>query len=265
MTAKSTPTITLADDPADTTARFRREIQQLEATRTKVESDAIKSDDTGYGAQKLARLEDDLRLAHAKFTAAERAEEAAAAKIGDPSAIVAALAEFEADPALAVDATADAIAALEQAVADYFAATDQRDAALAGWRARFTALGIPQSGLSVDGDPVSYGPYEIAARGGLVSSIDHPANFLTYVIERGSEGRQVTGKQDPRTSLRHHDSRAATVEHLTIKLTTPLGGNPIGRELSTRHGRTRGTLEQLVRNGHATVAEGQVKEPAKVA
>jgi len=258
MTANTSPTITLADDPADTTVRFRREIEQLESTRSKVEADAIKSDDSGYGAQKLARLEDDLRLARAKFAAAERAEQTAAATMGDPAAIAAALAEFEADPGLSIDAVATAIASIEQTVAAYFAAVDEREAALAAWRTRLKALGLPGAGVAVDGDPVSYGLYAIEARGGRVTPIDKPANFLAYVTEQATSGRQVTGKQDPRQSLPQHDTRASHTEHLTVTLTAALGGQSVGHKLSTRTNATASTLEQLVRNGHATVVEGRV-------
>jgi hypothetical protein len=254
----TTPTITLDNDPADTTKRFRRELARLEKSRTEIETEAVTTGGRD-GAEQLAQFESDLSLARASLAAAERVEKAAAAKIASPEAIAAALDEFEADETLGVSDIEAAVVAIGENAQRFLDLVAAHNRAIAIQGRKLRALGIPNSGMTVDGEPVTITDYRISIRGGEVGIIDSEVNYINGVLQPIITGRPVTAPQKV-DGLAGYDSRTTTREHLSVELTREYGGRAVGTTLSTRTGHAPGALKQLVLSGHAIVVEGQVED-----
>lgn len=251
------PTITLDNDPADTTKRFRRELARLEKSRTEIETEAVTTGGR-YGAEQIAQFESDLSLARASLAAAERVEKAAAAKIASPEAIAAALDEFETDETLGLSEIEAAVKAIGENAQRFLDLVAAHNRAIGSQARKLRALGIPDSGMTVDGEPISITDYRINIRGGEVSVISSEVNYINGALQHLVSGRPTTMPQ-PTTGLAQYDTRAMRLEHLSIELVSELGGHKIGTTLSTRTGHTTAALEQLVLSGHAIVVEGQVE------
>ncbi|MCT1394590.1 hypothetical protein M4D51_02485 [Microbacterium sp. p3-SID338] len=262
MTKIQKHTIDLRSPRTEALEAAEAEFENLTAQTDTLKASALAGN---LRAETLAAHTDHLNLATMRVDAARHAAEAELNNLADRNTIADAIAELLDDPALTTTPIEDAISRLRQALEDVTTANETRNSAIAGWVTRLRELGIPDTGLTVNGDEIhiqSAGPTgtTITIGGGRVSTIGSVAEYVRHTTQALSDGARMA--VDPAT-LPSSDTRGRALSDITsIRLLKDLGGNKAGTVLTNRT-HLVSVLARMVHNGNAELIDGEIPEPSK--
>lgn len=167
-----------------------------------------------------------------------------------------AIAELLEDPDLATTGLTTAAADLAQAIIRFREENDRRNTAIRTWANRLRALGVPDTGLTVNQDDFTIrGTSEIAIGAGRVSTLTQPDNYIRGIVRANTSHLSDWFAPD---SIERHDQRDDThTEHATVKLTRDIGGHQTGDTLTTRT-HSRSVLATMIRDENAELIEGSL-------
>jgi len=253
----TTAPIAITSDATEALAEARAKLIKLETAREHREREALEGK---LDATSLADFRDRLELARAVAAAAKRAVEKEQSTLADPDTIRAALQEFQADEAVSTKRLRAALKALSTAAATVEAITAKRNAAVRQWRERLTALGIPQRGLAIDGNPVAISgrgdDVKVTVAGRGVTATSHVDRLIAGSIPAAAQKAQPLDV----STISRDDTRTTTSSHAEVRLLTDAGGKKQGTVLSTRAGYTVSALRRLVAYGSAELVSGELGE-----
>ncbi len=261
MTKIQKHTIDLRSPRTEALEAAEAELENLTAQTDTLKASALAGN---LGAETLAAHTDRLNLATMRVDAARHAAEAELNNLADRNTIADAIAELLDDPALTTSPIEEAISRLRQALADITTANETRNSAISGWVTRLRELGIPDTGLTVNGDEVhiqSAGPTgtTITIGGGRVSTIGSVAGHIRHTTQKHSDSAHMA--IDP-ANLPSFDTRGRALGSITaIRLLRDLGGHNAGTVLTTRT-HALGVLAQMVHNDNAELIEGDIPAPS---
>ncbi|QNA92697.1 MULTISPECIES: hypothetical protein [unclassified Microbacterium] len=262
MTKIQKHTIDLRSPRTEALEAAEAELENLTAQTDTLRASALAGN---LGAETLAAHTDRLNLATMRVDAARHAAEAELNNLADRNSIADAIAELLDDPALATTPIEDAISKLRQALADITTANETRNSAITGWVTRLRQLGVPDTGLTVNGDEIhisSAGPTgtTITIGGGRVSTIGSVAGHIRHTTQKHSDSAHMA--IDP-ANLPSSDTRGRALGSTTaVRLLKNLGGNKAGTVLTTRT-HSLGVLAKFVHDGHAELIDGQIPDESK--
>lgn len=257
---RSTPTITLESDAKAAAETAAADLASAESRLRTVEDAALAGTLTG---SELARVRADYDLARLR---ADRAQEAAASELAALSAGTAipdALTELLQDPELATGQILDAFAGLSAALDTIEAVTRARNNALTRWISRLRDLGVPDRGLTIDGEDVTIvtgagTQHHVRVGGASVSSLVNVSSHIAHVVFPHINN-SANRRTDPAELARLDRRGERTAPVATVRLLRPIGGHQEGDELSTRHHNPT-NLARMVRDGNAELIGGDLPE-----
>lgn len=216
-------------------------------------------------ATDLATHTDRVNLATLRATTTRNAADHEHEELGQPNDITDAIAELLDDPALSTAALQNAVAALREALTTLENVNQERNEAIVEWVKRLRALGIPDTGLTVNDDEISIRSAgttgtTIVIGPGRVTTVPSVAGHIKHITEKRADKARMA--IDP-TTLDQADSRGRTRATITaVRLTTPIGGRAVGDILSTRN-HALGVLAQMVHKGNAELIEGTIPDESE--
>lgn len=248
MITLNTPNTTLA-------AQLGHDVFQLERRQERDQAALLKGTISPADLAAHTADLDHARARHAAITALADTERAAAP---DAKTLAGVIAEFNADPALSVDTISDAYTALTNAAAALERATQNRNAAITGWVERLHTLGIPDTGLDMDGDTIEIlAGGTIIMGGSRVSQTVHPANYIAGAVDGWVRDAHQPITADSLTDYDQRDNAAD--EYAEIRLTKAAGGKEAGDTITSRDIQP-GAMARLVSTGFAELITGTLPD-----
>lgn len=254
--ATADPTLSIQSDATAALAEAQHTLERLEAGSKRREREAL---DGKLDAIDLANHRDRVELARAVFAAAQRRVDAERERLSGANELRAAVNEFLTDPALGTTPLIDALNAAKTAAVAADTAIAERNRRLIAWRDRFSALGVPASGLTIGVDEIRLKNFgasiavEISGRG--AKTTDNARQIVAEAIaHRDDDTRPAAFMGD--------DTRTNDIQHAEVRLLRETGGQPAGTILSTRSGRTPAALRTLVSYGAAELVSGELPDPS---
>ncbi|MFK4483908.1 hypothetical protein [Curtobacterium sp. AB7] len=155
-----------------------------------------------------------------------------------------------------MEAMQEGLAAITAAVEDFKARVSARDEAVKTWGRTLRSLGVPDTGLTVDGLDVAI------TRNGQITIGDRTVNLTGGVDARilGALPARIGTTRLSADSLDAFDRRQSST-HLEVKVKKAIGGKSVRDVLSTRKGYAASQLARMVHSGHAEVTSGGLPEP----
>lgn len=204
----------------------------------------------------VTELEGERRFAQMRADSAGRAARQERDALASNENLTKALKDFLADGEISVDALHEGLAAIAAAVADFRARAAARDEAVRAWTRKLRGLGVPDTGLRVDGTDVAL------TRNGQVTIGDRAVNLTAGVdaLILGALPARIGTTRLAADSLNAFDRRQIS-NHLEVEVTKAIGGKSVGDVLSTRKGYAASQLARLVHGGHAGVTAGEMPGP----
>lgn len=245
--------IELNTEAAQRASELKARLQEL--TDRKEEYEALALDGQMTPAA-VTELEGERRFAQMRAEAAERAARQERDALGSNEKLSKALNDFLADDQISVEALHEGLAAIAAAVDDFKSRVAARDEAVKAWTRTLRSLGVPDTGLTVDGLDIA------VTRNGQVTIGDRTVNLTGGVdaLILGALPARIGTTRLAADSLDAFDRRQSS-NHLEIKVTKPIGGKSVGEVLSTRKGYAASQLARMVHSGHAKVTSGELPEP----
>ncbi|MBF4595806.1 hypothetical protein ITJ58_18785 [Curtobacterium flaccumfaciens] len=255
-TEATDPTLTIHSDATAALAEAQQKLERLDAGSKRREQAAL---DGKLDAVDLANHRDRVDLARAVVAAAQRAVEVERARISSPAELRVAIDQFLADPDLTTQPVVDALNAAKAAAVAADTVITNRNQRLIEWRDRFTALGVPASGLTLGQDEIRLRNFGAAIAveisGQSAKTTENGRKIVADAIAHRDELTQAA-------AFARDDTRAVEVQHAEVRLLRETGGQPEGTVLSTRSGRTAATLRTLVSYGAAELISGELPDPS---
>jgi hypothetical protein len=190
---------------------------------------------------------------------AQRAVEVEQARISSPAELRSAVDQFLADPGLTTQPVVDALNGAKAAAVAADTVITNRNQRLIEWRDRFTALGVPASGLTLGQDEIRLRNFGAAIAveisGQSAKTTENGRKIVADAIAHRDELTRAA-------AFARDDTRAVEVQHAEVRLLRETGGQPEGTVLSTRSGRTAATLRTLVSYGAAELISGELPDPS---
>lgn len=255
----STPTIALESDAKAAAATAASDLASAESRLRSVEDAALAG---ALPGSELARVRADYDLARLRADRAQEAADAELAALSGGTAIPDALRELLQDPELGTSQLLDAFAGLSAALDKIETVTRARNNALNRWISRLRDLGVPDRGLTIDGEDVKIvtgagTQHHVRVGGAAVSSVVNVSSHIAHAVF--PHVPNWNRRTDPADLSRLDRRDEATAPTATVRLLRAVGGHGAGAELSTRqHNPTN--LARMVRDGSAEPVSGELPE-----
>lgn len=260
MTKAKSPTITLDTPKTLAAASAAEELTTAETQLENAQQAALSGQMTG---RDLKNVQADYDLAKLRSDAVHAAADRERKSLAPDRDIHAAITSLKDDADLKTEDLTGAFAQLDAALQNIRDVNNKRNAAILGWVNKLRDLGVPDQGLTIDGEEVKIYTSATAGTtltigGNQISALRTPAAYVAHTVNPHTrEARSQLLDPATLTRLDQRDSDRAPV--VRVKLTRPLGGKPVGHILTSREINPT-NLARTVRDGHAELIDGTLPE-----
>jgi len=207
---------------------------------------------------KVARIEGERRFAKMRADAANRAADTERSNLATGTKLRTTVEEFHQDPALSVDPIITVLEQLNAAAVELRRVITGRNSAVSDWVRKLNALGIPASGLTIDGNPVLLRADRITIGGSTVTTSNVEPHLSVAATIKVGEMEQLLER------LRKDDRRGASAERVAkIRYVKPVGGRKVGDVVTTLN-TTPSAAAHQVAAGYAELIEGELPEAREI-
>jgi hypothetical protein len=219
----------------------------------------------------VAQIDGEKKYAKMRADAANRAASEEQSKIAPEKELRAAVKEFTRDPNLSIDPLLTALEAVEAALSEFDTAVAARNQSVVEWVKKLRTLGVPNSGMTIDDNPIELqggGVIQsgtsgreigsISIGGATVSVVNDVAPFISSAVWAWLPDTQIMRLD--KESLSRYDRRDKIGEPVIWATVTRAVGSLKPRTRVNNNQLTIGSLELLVSGGYATWDDESMRE-----